>query len=141
MEEILKRIESNHKNNIAHKTKVLAQKYNSAVIAAAKACRQTPGAGEILCRLAKKKRLYVSSTTPYNSLKEINKYRNWDKYFCGVYGYPHNKAETLLKIIRKQKIRATELLVVGDGETDRVCTAKVSCNFFHINTPYHLKNC
>ena len=38
---------------------------------------------------------------------------------CAVFGYPHEKPGTLLRIMALEKLRSDEVLVVGDGESDR----------------------
>jgi phosphoglycolate phosphatase-like HAD superfamily hydrolase len=82
--------------------------------------------------LASRFRLYVSSTTPEKALKEIVRARRWKEYFCEVFGYPGEKAETLRSILKKERINPKELLVVGDGESDKNAAHTVGCDFRHV---------
>ncbi len=135
LKEILKRIDrriSKHED-IELKSEELAKGYNLIVTNGAKKCNEKSGASEVLVSLSKRYKLYLSSTTPETSLKEIVKHRKWEGFFCGIFGYPNDKVSVLLEIIRKETIEPDELLVVGDGKSDRDSANSVKCNFFRIN--------
>jgi phosphoglycolate phosphatase len=110
----------------------LASQYNHIVLMGAIACPETPGAEAVLRVLASKFRLYLSSTTPEGALKEIVRARGWEAFFCRVFGYPCQKPETLCTILAMERIRPKELLVVGDGDSDRTSAQDIGCNFLHI---------
>ena len=95
-------------------------------------CPEKAGAEKALKKFAPSYRLYVNSTTPDASLKEIIRFRKWDGYFRGVFGYPHKKPETLLRIMALEKLRSDEVLVVGDGESDRESAMGNGCPFVHV---------
>ena len=134
LKEILKRI--NLKiidDNLDYRVQSLANKYNDIVINGAKYCRERTGAKEILESLCKNFRLYLSSTTPEASLKEIVKHRNWNGFFCDLFGFPNDKTSVLLNIIKKESVNPDELLVVGDGKSDRNSANSVKCKYFRIS--------
>jgi phosphoglycolate phosphatase-like HAD superfamily hydrolase len=110
----------------------LAEQYNDIVMTGAKTCPEKAGAEETLKKFAPLYRLYVNSTTPDAGLKEIIRFRKWDGYFRGVFGYPHKKPETLLRIMALEKLRSDQVLVVGDGESDRESAVKNGCPFVHV---------
>jgi phosphoglycolate phosphatase len=112
----------------------LASQYNRIVLAGAKACPETPEAATVLRVLAPRFRLYLSSTTPEAALKEIVRARGWDPFFCGVFGYPRQKPETLGAILASERISPQELLVVGDGANDRTAAQVMGCKFRHISS-------
>ena len=135
LKEILKRI--NLKiidDNLDYRVQSLANKYNDIVINGAKYCRERTGAKEILESLCKNFKLYLSSTTPEASLKEIVKHRRWEGFFCGIFGYPDDKTSVLFDILKRESINPDKLLVVGDGKSDRDSANNVKCGFVQINS-------
>lgn len=108
----------------------LARRYNDIVLEQAQRCPEKPYAREVLQRLHPARRLYISSTTPQAALEAILRFRGWEHYFQKVYGYPHKKVETLEEIMSRESAGADEVLVVGDGESDRLAAAHAGCSFF-----------
>jgi phosphoglycolate phosphatase-like HAD superfamily hydrolase len=134
LREIIKRLNAEmNEDELDNNVQVLATQYNVIVVDGAKRCREKTGAKEVLESLSKRYNLYLNSTTPETSLKDIVKHRKWDNYFCDIFGYPNDKVSVLLEIIRKETIEPDELLVVGDGKSDRDSANSVKCNFFRIN--------
>jgi phosphoglycolate phosphatase-like HAD superfamily hydrolase len=119
---------------------LLASQYNRIVLAGAIACPETPGAEAVLRGLASKFRLYLSSTTPEAALKEIVRARGWEAFFCQVFGYPRHKPETLAAILAMERISPKELLVVGDGESDRTSAQVMGCNFRQVSPKAELSH-
>jgi len=130
LEEILRRFGVENQTYISKEVNKLAGQYNNIVVAGAKTCPEKAGAEDALKKFAPMYRLYVNSTTPDASLKEIIRFKKWDGYFRGVFGYPHEKPETLLRIMALEKLRSDQVLVVGDGESDRKSAAENGCPFF-----------
>ncbi len=111
----------------------LAKAYNNLVLAGAKHCPLIPGAREALDFLSSRVRLYISSTTPEDSLKEIIDFRGWTDYFVGVFGYPRKKSTTLSNIIDREKVENSRVVVVGDGESDRISAEENRCKFIPVH--------
>ena len=132
-ETIKRRNTEMNEGELDNNVQVLAAKYNVIVADGAKHCKEKPGAKEVLESLSKRYNLYLNSTTPETSLRDIVKHRKWENYFCDIFGYPNDKVSVLLEIIRKETIDPDELLVVGDGKSDRDSANSVKCNFFRIN--------
>ncbi|WAC08176.1 MAG: HAD hydrolase-like protein [Thermodesulfobacteriota bacterium] len=139
LEKIVRRLGIKDHTYMKSRVSKLAEQYNDIVVAGAKTCPEKIGAEKTLKKLAAIYRLYVSSTTPESSLKEIIRFRKWDGYFCGVFGYPHKKTETLLRIMALEKLRSDEVLVVGDGESDRESAVKNACPFVHVTEGFNLE--
>jgi phosphoglycolate phosphatase-like HAD superfamily hydrolase len=135
LREIIKRVNSEviNEDELDNRIQLLADKYNAIVVDGAKHCNEKSGASEVLEILSKRYKLYLSSTTPETSLKEIVKYRKWEGFFHGIFGYPNDKVSVLLEIIRKETIDPEELLVVGDGKSDRDSAHETGCRFFYIH--------
>jgi len=118
----------------------LAGRYNDLVVSGAKTCLEMPGAEKSLKQLFEQYRLYVSSTTPDTPLKEIIEYRGWTGYFVDIFGYPNKKAKTLQRIKKQQGIDSSELIVVGDGESDRKSAKENDCRFIHVDKGFRLEH-
>ncbi|MBW1849959.1 MAG: HAD family hydrolase [Deltaproteobacteria bacterium] len=139
LEEILMRLGIRGKNLLKREVGKLAEHYNEIVVAGAKTCPEKSGAEVVLKKLAPAYKLYVSSTTPDAPLKEIIRFRKWEAYFRGVFGYPHEKSETLRRIIALEKLKSDQVLVVGDGESDRKSAMENRCPFIHVKENSHLE--
>jgi phosphoglycolate phosphatase-like HAD superfamily hydrolase len=135
LREIIKRINSEviNEDELDNRVQELATEYNDLVVDGAKHCKEKPGAKEVLESLSKRYNLYLNSTTPETSLKDIVKHRKWENYFCDIFGYPNDKRAVLLNIIKKEPVNPDELLVVGDGKSDRNSANSVKCKYFQIS--------
>jgi phosphoglycolate phosphatase-like HAD superfamily hydrolase len=58
--------------------------------------------------------------------------RGLHPFFRGVYGAPAAKTENLAAIQRETGLLYSAMLVVGDGEEDRLAAEKTGCAFFGI---------
>jgi phosphoglycolate phosphatase-like HAD superfamily hydrolase len=134
LREILKRINRKtiNEDDLDYRVHASAKKYNDIVVDGAKRCKEKSGAKEVLESLSKRYNLYLSSTTPETSLKDIVKHRNWEGFFCDIFGYPNDKTSVLFDIIKRESISPGDLLVVGDGKSDRDSADKAGCKFFHV---------
>ncbi|MBD3308023.1 HAD hydrolase-like protein, partial [candidate division KSB3 bacterium] len=117
---------------IEQKVAKLAAAYNDLVVQGAKTCPECPGAEQTLRQLHGRYPLYLSSTTPETALREILRFRGWDRYFKAIFGYPRHKSGTLREIIRRECMRPEQVLVVGDGESDERSAQDVGCRFFDV---------
>ena len=131
LEEIIRRLEG-AVPDMQVRVSQLAAKYNEIVMNGVKNCSEKAGTEKALKTLAPRHRLYVSSTTPEKALREILRYRNLDRYFSGIFGYPQKKNETLLEIMRNEQVCPEEVLVVGDGESDRIAAEIAGCGFVRV---------
>lgn len=117
----------------------LAQDYDRKVVEGAIICREKPGATELLDSVCRKYQLYLNSNTPGDSLLNIVEHRGWIKYFKQIFGYPYGKEAALRNIVWLEKVNPSEVLVVGDGESDQISAEKVGCIFFKIEQDDSLK--
>ncbi len=93
-------------------------------------CEECPGAASTLQRLrASGRAVYLLSGTPEADLLRIVRRRGLDALVEGVFGAPRSKAENLRLITRQAKVSASETVMVGDGDDDRVAAAAVGCVF------------
>jgi len=61
---------------------------------------------------------FVVSGTPEDELKEIIRRRGMENYFDDVFGSPKTKDILLRELMEKYKFRPSELVFIGDAETD-----------------------
>lgn len=88
------------------------------------------GAGASLAHLSKEgKLLFVNSATPVEPLTRLVRLRRMDAMFAGIYGSPAKKPENLETIRLKHGLPPDEILVVGDGESDRASAEALGCRF------------
>jgi len=140
LKEILLRLGYRKDTLLREKVKELAGFYNEIVVAGAKICPEKAGAEEALRKFSPAYGLYVSSTTPDANLKEIIRFRKWDDYFRGVFGWPNEKHETLRRIIALEGLKSNQVLVVGDGESDRKSAMKNGCPFLFVNEQFRFED-
>ena len=140
LEEILRQLGHEQGDGIKAKVKQLADLYNDRVVNGAKICPEMPEAGNVLQSLSRHYRLFVSSTTPEDPLKEIVQYRGWTHLFVDVFGYPRRKPETIRHIFKWEKAGSSEVLVVGDGESDRQSAVENGCYCAHVTDDFRLTN-
>jgi len=131
LEKILREIDEGAKG-LEERVKIVANRYNDIVLQGAKTCPECPGAERLLQQLSARYPFYLSSTTPEEALCEIIRFRRWTGYFKDIFGYPGKKQATLRNIINKEQIDPSQVLVVGDGESDKVSAEKVGCGFFDV---------
>lgn len=131
LETILTRIGYKYED-INRKVIELGRAYGDIVEKAVGNCREMPGATEVLKYLYSRYVLYASSGTPVESLRGFVEARGWAKYFKDVFGYPDDKKSVLERIMNAENVGPDGILVVGDGESDRVSAEIAGCRFFRI---------
>lgn len=110
----------------------LANNYNDIVVSEIGNCNERKNATEILGKLKDKYKLYINSNTPEKVLINTIKFRKWDVFFSGIFGYPRKKEETLKEILAKEKINKNEMIFIGDGKSDEVAAEKAEVNYLNI---------
>ena len=140
LEEILQRLGLAQGAGLKQKSKALADRYNEIVLSGAKMCPEIPAAESMLRSLAQRYRLYLSSTTPDAELKDIVRFRKWRVYFEDVYGYPHQKSVTIQHIMKRENAGPHQVLVVGDGESDRRSADDNACFFVRVTDSFDLRD-
>lgn len=112
---------------------VLVEDYTTLCEASIVACPAIPGALEALDRLsAGGCPLYTNSATPTEPLARLLRLRQMSHFFRGIYGATATKVENLESIRREVGLPFDAILVVGDGEEDRLAAEKTGCPFFGV---------
>ena len=125
-------------NDLEREISIYVQKYNKIVEAEAIECHEIKGARESLKVLSERFILYINSTTPFYSLRRIIQKRSLTAFFKDIYGAPGSKIENLSKILKKEKIRGNEALIVGDGQSDLESAKKFGCKFIGIRSIFNV---
>jgi len=122
LEEIIRKLEGLETGpKLEQRVAEAARAYNDLVMEIAIHCPEVPGAIEALKLLREKKiPTYLSSNTPEKYLPEIIAGRGWQPYFAALYGYPRIKSDTVKELIARHGISPAELVVIGDGNSDRL---------------------
>jgi phosphoglycolate phosphatase len=118
---------------MASKVAEFAKHYNTVVTNGAKICPVRAGVeSAIPLLIASGCSLYLSSTTPEEALREIIEFRGWAKFFKDISGYPRRKEDMIRQVLKSEGLIPRELLVVGDGESDRISAEKTGVCFFAV---------
>lgn len=73
--------------------------------------------------------VYVLSAAPLKEIYEIIEMRGINKYFQGIHGYPEDKADAGIKIIREKGYQAEDICMIGDGIEDLIAARKMCVDF------------
>ena len=138
--EVLQRLGMDQGPELDGSVQELAGRYNDIVLDGAKNCPEMPGAEAALRSLSQRYRLYLSSMTPHEELKEIVHFRNWRGYFEDTYGYPHQKAATIAHIMEHEDTGPRQVVVVGDGNSDRQSAEAHGCFFVPVTPDFNLRD-
>jgi phosphoglycolate phosphatase len=95
-------------------------------------CPEVRGATRILQALSGSLPLYVNSATPEDALEAVVARRGWRPFFRGIFGRPAAKRENLQRIVAAERLAPSQLLFVGDRQSDHVAAAEASCAFLGI---------
>lgn len=111
----------------------LARRYTERCEERIVACEECPGAQAALKRLrASGRAVYLVSGTPEADLLRIVRRRGFDASVQGVFGASRSKAENLRAIMTREGVRASETVMIGDGEDDRIAAEAVGCSFIAV---------
>ncbi len=134
IETILRRLEgleagAEMERRIAEK----AAAYNDLVLDIAISCPEIPGARAALEELKQHGiATYLSSNTPEQYLETIIRERGWESYFAALYGYPRKKEESVRRLQERAALSPGEMVVVGDGDSDRRAAAENGTRFLPV---------
>lgn len=87
------------------------------------------GAEEFLRRHCKSDWIYIVSGMPHKELEELIEKRGMKKYVRGAMGAPMKKSEAIGLVLAKEKIPASQAVMVGDSFEDRDEAAKAGIAF------------
>ena len=100
-------------------TRRLAAEYGRGCLRAIAATSERRGASSAL-RFAHRRglRLYLNTATPQRDIEPLLRARGWAGMFTGAYGAPDSKVGILLRIMRRERVAARNVVMVGDSADD-----------------------
>lgn len=109
---------------------MLAKRYTRVCTDAIIIAPEMPGASEAIRKLTDMGLLMaISSATPERDLCEIVNSRGIASYFDEIMGGPRSKVEHVREIMGKYGLDPSEIIYVGDSETDRLTALEIGCGF------------
>lgn len=113
----------------------LAERYTRICQERIAAAPEILGARACLERLRSEgKHLFLNSATPAGPLTSLVRLRRLECFFEAIYGAPATKHENLAAIRARHRYAPEEMLVVGDGESDRVSAEITGCHFVAVES-------
>jgi phosphoglycolate phosphatase len=97
---------------------LLCQRFAQLVVKEVIAAPWVPGAREFLETQRGRYQFFVVSATPQDEIREIVRQKGIGHYFVDVLGSPQKKADLLADLMRRHRLRANEMVYVGDALND-----------------------
>ncbi len=97
-----------------------------------------PGARHILASAASRATVYIASMTPQEELQTQLAARGWTSLVREAFGFPQRKPEVVARLLQRHAIGSSQLLVIGDGISDREAAERNGCAFHAITGPQSL---
>lgn len=95
------------------------------------------GMEEFLEGYYKRYLMFIVSGTPEVELLDITKSRGLERYFQGIFGSPRSKSEILNDIMKKHHLNKSEVVFIGDAESDMNAADKIGIFFIARLTDYN----
>lgn len=96
----------------------LSDEFSASCFEKIKAAPLVEGVCEFLRDNNQKFDMFVASASPDEELKQTIEVKQLSKYFKGVFGHPKLKKDTILDVLKKYQLEKSEVVFVGDGESD-----------------------
>jgi len=77
-------------------------------------------------------KLFVSSATPEETLVNIINNRGISHFFDGIFGAPNTKEVHIQHVMKLFNLSSSEVVYIGDSETDRLAARMLDCHFVGI---------
>lgn len=96
-------------------------------------CPEINGASSILPYIKEQGgEIFISSNTPEEFLGELIQARAWGRLVAGHFGFPRKKTETISVIRKRMNVLPSDVLIVGDGISDKISAEENGCSFFGV---------
>ncbi len=107
----------------------LGKKYSELCYKEMISCAYVKGAYEFLENAYSRYMLFVVSGTPHEEMNSIIDARELRKYFKGVWGSPRSKGKLLKIVLKRYRLKADEVIFIGDAPTDYRGAQEASIKF------------
>jgi len=98
--------------------KTLCRRFEDLVIDSVIKAPYIRGTREFLQNFVSRYRYFIVSATPQKEIEKIVRRRNIGALFGAIYGAPIKKSDAVRSIRKREKIKVTEVLYVGDALSD-----------------------
>jgi HAD superfamily hydrolase (TIGR01549 family) len=109
--------------------KRLGEKFSSLVLDEVLSAPLVDGVERFLKKNLGRYAMFVASGTPDEELKFIVKKRGLDGYFLEVHGSPTEKAQIIEEILSRNKWMPSEVVFIGDAQSDMKAAAAAGVHF------------
>jgi phosphoglycolate phosphatase-like HAD superfamily hydrolase len=116
------------------------KKYSDLTIEKVCKCNEINGASAFINYFKKLMPIYLISATPLNDLNTIINKRGYKDLFKKIYGSPMKKQDAIIEIIENESIDHTDIIYVGDSQSDFVAADEVNISFYAFNSGRKLQN-
>jgi len=117
----------------------LANQFSDLVVENVIAAPYVPGALEYIQKCCEQYKLFISTGTPTEEIKQIIIGRKIDHYFTAVFGSPDKKSTHLDQIISTYQIKHSEAIFFGDSNTDLEAAEKAHIRFVLVKNQFNKK--
>jgi len=107
----------------------LAEQFSKLVIDKVIKAPYVPGVLEYINSIYKKYKLFISTGTPNDEINHIVEKKYIIKYFTEIYGSPDKKENHINHIIKNYGFKVSDLVYIGDSETDYKAALKMDVKF------------
>ena len=115
----------------------LANQFSKLVVRKVIDSPYVPGVFKYIQKCYKKYKLFISTGTPTEEMKQILEGREIAQYFAEVYGSPEKKTVHIEKVINKYNYLPKELIFYGDANTDINAAKQASVPFVLIKNNFN----
>lgn len=112
--------------------------YSDAVENAVKTASDIEGVHDVLEWANGQAPVYIFSMTPEKELSDAIGRRDWREHISESFGHPSVKQDVLARLLERHGAQPEEVLVVGDGQSDRDAAAACGCYFYRISPDHPL---
>ena len=116
------------------------KKYSDLTIEKVCRCTEINGALDFINYFKKIMPVYLISATPLDDLNIIIDERGYVDLFKKIYGSPLKKQDALKEIINSEHINHTDIIFIGDSQSDLIAANEVNICFYAFNSGRKFEN-
>jgi phosphoglycolate phosphatase-like HAD superfamily hydrolase len=114
--------------------------YSNLTIEKVSRCNEINGALDFINYFKKLVPIYLISATPLDDLNIIINKRGYSDLFKKIYGSPLKKQDALKEIINSEHINHTDIIFIGDSQSDLIAANEVNICFYVFNSGRKFEN-
>jgi len=107
----------------------LGREFSSIVLEEVRKAPFVEGTKYFLENASQELSLFIASGTPQKELEDIVKYKGINRFFKCIYGSPTDKTSIINNILREYCLNNSQVVFVGDAESDRIAAENTGVHF------------